>query len=77
MTSIRWFWFEAEASVSEETVEEVGAVLDAPEPVADDSSQVVDAGDGEVAEAGSGRSRTERRRESWTSNRAPTFAKAG
>jgi len=37
--------------VGEETVEEVGSVLDAFEPVTDDGSEVVDAGGGQVAQA--------------------------
>ncbi|MFB9415517.1 hypothetical protein [Dactylosporangium matsuzakiense] len=37
--------------MSQEAVEQVGAVLDAFEPVLDDGLEVVDAADGEVADA--------------------------
>ena len=51
MSGLGWFWFEGEASLGEEAVEEVGSVLDAFEPVADDGGEVINAGDGEVAQA--------------------------
>ncbi|MFI6820112.1 hypothetical protein ACIBJE_04065 [Micromonospora sp. NPDC050187] len=37
--------------MGQRAVEEVGAALDAFEPIADDGEEVVDAGDGEVADA--------------------------
>ena len=50
-SGLRRFGVEGQAGVGEEAGQQVGAVLDAFEPVAYDGGKVVHAGDGEVAQA--------------------------
>jgi hypothetical protein len=47
-----WFRFQGESGLGEEAWDQVGSVLDAFQPGADDRGEVVDAVDGEVAQAG-------------------------
>jgi hypothetical protein len=45
---LRWFGFDAESGLSQESVDEGGPVLDALEPVLDDRGELVHVADGEV-----------------------------
>jgi hypothetical protein len=47
----RWPWFEPQAGLGEEGVDEAGPVLDGFEPVLDDRGELVHVGGGQVAQA--------------------------
>jgi hypothetical protein len=48
---LRWQWVEGQPGLSEEVIGQLGAVLDALEPVLHDGGQVVDPLRGELAQA--------------------------
>ena len=48
---LRRFRFQVESGLAEESLDEIGPVLNAPEPAADDRGELVEGGGGEVAQA--------------------------